>query len=173
MSENVTFKPALALIFPRDEPSNTLQTPSSIIDLLEEGEITEEDVSSTTSTSVPPKITFPLLKISSGTLRVPSESESAQSSRLSSPAISCGSTMTATPTIPQYSELDTRPMTREDLDHAKDLVLDLLGWGVSPQYLIEAGVSMGILHRVFTELNLRLPTNLVLASTWPSSTISG
>jgi hypothetical protein len=62
---------------------------------------------------------------------------------------------------------NTYIVTREDLDHAKNLVLDLLGWGVSPQYLVEAGVSAGVLHRVFVELNLRLPTNLVLPSLGP------
>jgi hypothetical protein len=32
-------------------------------------------------------------------------------------------------------------VTRQDLDHTKNLVLDLLGWGVSPEYLVEAGIG--------------------------------
>ncbi|KAG1766277.1 hypothetical protein EDD22DRAFT_950639 [Suillus occidentalis] len=53
-------------------------------------------------------------------------------------------------------------LTRQDLDHTKNLVLDLLCRGVSPECLAEAGVSAGVLYRVFTDINLRLPTNLVL-----------
>ncbi|KAF8199454.1 hypothetical protein BJ912DRAFT_949088 [Pholiota molesta] len=49
------------------------------------------------------------------------------------------------------------------LDHAKTLVLDLLGWGVDPEYLIESGVSAEVVFRVFTDLNLRLPKNLVIS----------
>ncbi|KAG1755290.1 uncharacterized protein EDB91DRAFT_285327 [Suillus paluster] len=163
MTDKIYLKPALAV--PENGPSNELQTPSSMTavtdqDNLEEGEITEEDVSSTAST--PPRIVGQLLKISSDT-SLPSTS--AQSSRLSSPSTTaCGSA--ATSTTPQYS--DVRSMTREDLDHTKNLVLDLLGWGVSPEYLVEAGVSAGVLYRVFTDLNLRLPTNLVISPTRPS-----
>ncbi|KAG1741731.1 hypothetical protein EDD22DRAFT_1007075 [Suillus occidentalis] len=36
-------------------------------------------------------------------------------------------------------------LTRQDLDHTKNLVLDLLCWGVSPECLAEAGVSAGVL----------------------------
>ncbi|KAG1853073.1 hypothetical protein F4604DRAFT_2044509 [Suillus subluteus] len=55
-------------------------------------------------------------------------------SHLSSPSITaCGST--ATSTAPSHS--DTVPMTLQDLDHIKNLVLDILGWGVSPEYLVD------------------------------------
>lgn len=39
-------------------------------------------------------------------------------------------------------------------------MLDLLGWGVSPEYLVDCGLSREIVFYVFTELNLRLPHNL-------------
>lgn len=39
----------------------------------------------------------------------------------------------------------------------KELILDLLGWGVSPEYLIESGLSREVIYYTFTELNLRLP----------------
>lgn len=55
-------------------------------------------------------------------------------------------------------------VTTEELDQAKDLVLDLLGWGVTPEYLVECGVSASAICRIFTDLRLRLPTNLHLAS---------
>ncbi|KAG1759131.1 hypothetical protein EDD22DRAFT_995734 [Suillus occidentalis] len=71
----------------------------------------------------------------------------------------------ATSTAPPHS--DTVPMTRQDLDHTKNLVLDLLCWGVSPECLAEAGVSAGVSYRVFTDINLRLPTNLALPPTRP------
>jgi hypothetical protein len=48
----------------------------------------------------------------------------------------------------------------EELDAAKSVVLDLLGWGVEPEYLIECGVSSQAIYRIFTELHLRLPVNL-------------
>ncbi|KAG1850835.1 hypothetical protein DFJ58DRAFT_793276 [Suillus subalutaceus] len=164
MTDKISLKSALAVL--ENGQSDELQTPSSITavtvtdqDNLEEGEISEEDVSSTAST--PPRIAGQLLNISNGTSL---SSDSVQSSRLSSPSITaCGST--ATSTTPQHS--DTGPMTLQDLDHTKNLVLDLLGWGVSPEYLVEAGVSAGVIYRVFTDLNLRLPTNLVLPPTRP------
>ncbi|KAG2141372.1 uncharacterized protein EDB93DRAFT_629500 [Suillus bovinus] len=159
MTDKISLKPALAVL--ENGQSDELQTPSSITavtdpDNLEEGEISEEDASSTAST--PPEIAGQLLNISSGT-SLPSES--VQSSRLPSPSI-----IAATST-PQDSGMG--PMTRQDLDHTKNLVLDLLGWGVSPEYLVEAGVSAGVIYRVFTDLNLRLPTNLVLPPTQPLS----
>jgi hypothetical protein len=52
------------------------------------------------------------------------------------------------------------PVSQEDLDHAKSLVLDLLGWGVTPEYLVECGVSTSAILRIFGDLKLRLPYNL-------------
>ncbi|KDR76987.1 hypothetical protein GALMADRAFT_225142 [Galerina marginata CBS 339.88] len=52
------------------------------------------------------------------------------------------------------------PFSPEDLDQAKSLVLDLLGWGVDPEYLITSGVSPVAIFRIFNDLNLQLPTNL-------------
>ena len=53
-------------------------------------------------------------------------------------------------------------MTEGQIDGAKGLVLDLLGWGVDPEHLVTAGVRPKLFYRIFTDLNLRLPTNLVL-----------
>ena len=53
-------------------------------------------------------------------------------------------------------------MSDEDLERAKSVVLDLLGWGVSGEYLVECGVSSPAIHRIFTDLHLRLPANLGL-----------
>ncbi|KAF8909694.1 hypothetical protein CPB84DRAFT_1765227 [Gymnopilus junonius] len=52
------------------------------------------------------------------------------------------------------------PFTPEELQEAKSLVLDLLGWRVSPEYFIDAGVSPEAIYRIFTDLDLRLPSNL-------------
>ena len=51
-------------------------------------------------------------------------------------------------------------VTIEQLDEAKVLILDLLGWGVSPEYLIDAGISKECLVPCLRELKLRLPTNI-------------
>ncbi|KAG9315806.1 hypothetical protein JVU11DRAFT_3455 [Chiua virens] len=51
-------------------------------------------------------------------------------------------------------------MTQGQYNTAKDIVLDLLGWGVPPEYLLECGLSRHVIFYVFSELNLRLPSNL-------------
>ncbi|KAI0826768.1 hypothetical protein BC628DRAFT_1319417 [Trametes gibbosa] len=51
-------------------------------------------------------------------------------------------------------------MTQAQYETAKDIVLDLLGWGVPPEYLVGCGLSREIVYYVFVELNLRLPSNL-------------
>ncbi|CAL1712720.1 unnamed protein product [Somion occarium] len=53
-------------------------------------------------------------------------------------------------------------MTQEQYDTAKDIILDLLGWGVPPEYLVNCGLSREIVYYVFVELNLRMPSNLDL-----------
>lgn len=52
-------------------------------------------------------------------------------------------------------------MSDEQLDQAKILVLDLLGWGVSPEYLIERGVSHALVYTVFMDLRLKLPDKVM------------
>ncbi|KAI6041393.1 hypothetical protein EDC04DRAFT_2669274 [Pisolithus marmoratus] len=61
-------------------------------------------------------------------------------------------------------------MTQQEYDTAKDVVLDLLGWGVPPEYLLEHGISRHIIYYVFTELNLRLPDNLDISDLVPYPT---
>ncbi|KAJ6559098.1 hypothetical protein DFH09DRAFT_1316861 [Mycena vulgaris] len=51
-------------------------------------------------------------------------------------------------------------MNQDQYDTAKDIVLDLLGWGVPPDYLVACNLSREIVYYVFSELNLRLPTSL-------------
>lgn len=51
-------------------------------------------------------------------------------------------------------------MTAADLDEAKRLILDLLGLGVKPEYLVDCGISPQCLAVCFYELNLRFPLNL-------------
>ena len=51
-------------------------------------------------------------------------------------------------------------MTQKQYDTAKEVILDILGYGVPPEYLIDCGISQEIIYYVFTELNLRLPNNL-------------
>ena len=54
-------------------------------------------------------------------------------------------------------------MTFEQLNEAKVLILDLLGWGLSPENLVEAGISKQCLVPCLRELKLRLPKNIDLS----------
>ena len=58
-------------------------------------------------------------------------------------------------------------MTQKQYDTAKEVILDILGYGVPPEYLINCGISKETIYYVFTELNLRLPSNLVTAGIAP------
>ncbi|KZT09380.1 uncharacterized protein LAESUDRAFT_756996 [Laetiporus sulphureus 93-53] len=58
-------------------------------------------------------------------------------------------------------------MTQAQYNAAKDIILDLLGWGVPPEFLVSCGVSREIVFYVFSELNLRLPSNLDLTGVVP------
>lgn len=60
-------------------------------------------------------------------------------------------------------------MNEKQYEAAKDIVLDLLGWGVEPEYIAETGVSREIIYYVFTELRLRLPRNLDITGLIPFS----
>ncbi|KXN88061.1 hypothetical protein AN958_07520 [Leucoagaricus sp. SymC.cos] len=51
-------------------------------------------------------------------------------------------------------------MTGMEYTAAKDIVLDLLGWGVPPHYLVDCGLSRDLVFCVFTELQLKLPPDL-------------
>lgn len=48
-------------------------------------------------------------------------------------------------------------MTQEEYDLSKRIILDLLGLGVPPEYLIQCGLSRELIYFTFTELRLRLP----------------
>ena len=50
-------------------------------------------------------------------------------------------------------------MTMDEYETAKDIILDLLGWGVPPEFLVDCGLTKALVFYVFTELNLRLPDN--------------
>ena len=58
-------------------------------------------------------------------------------------------------------------VTQKRYDTAKEVILDVLGYGVPPEYLIDCGLSREIIYYVFTELNLRLPNNLDTAGIPP------
>ncbi len=54
---------------------------------------------------------------------------------------------------------DVPAVNQTQYDTAKDIILDLLGWGIPPTYLVDCGLSREIVYYVFNELNLRLPDN--------------
>jgi hypothetical protein len=58
-------------------------------------------------------------------------------------------------------------VNQSQYDAAKDIVLDLLGWGVPPEYFVDCGLSREIVYYVFSELNLRLPQNLDITGIVP------
>jgi hypothetical protein len=58
-------------------------------------------------------------------------------------------------------------VTQAQYDTAKDIVLDLLGWGVESEYLVDCGLTREIVYYVFSELNLRLPQNLDITGIMP------
>ncbi|KAG6811775.1 hypothetical protein H0H92_005905 [Tricholoma furcatifolium] len=60
----------------------------------------------------------------------------------------------------QIPHVDMPPLSPKEYELAKDAVLDLLGWGVEPEYLVECGISSHAIYRIFTDLHLRLPSNL-------------
>jgi hypothetical protein len=55
-------------------------------------------------------------------------------------------------------------VTQEQYNTVKEIILDILGWGVAPEYLIDCGISPITLFYAFHELNLRLPQNLDLST---------
>jgi hypothetical protein len=59
------------------------------------------------------------------------------------------------------------PVNAQQYETAKDIVLDLLGWGVEPEYITDTGVSRELIFYVFTELHLRLPHNLDITGLVP------
>ncbi|KAI4522371.1 hypothetical protein K525DRAFT_361714 [Schizophyllum commune Loenen D] len=59
------------------------------------------------------------------------------------------------------------PNAHQQYDTAKDIILDLLGWGVHPDHLYAMGLSREIIYYVFSELNLRFPANLDTAGLIP------
>ena len=63
-------------------------------------------------------------------------------------------------------------VTRAQYELAKDTILDLLGWGVPPEYLVDSGLSREIIFYVFVELNLRLPENLDVTGLLPYMPLS-
>ncbi|KAJ3506569.1 hypothetical protein NLJ89_g6799 [Agrocybe chaxingu] len=58
-------------------------------------------------------------------------------------------------------------LTQDEYDTVKDIILDLLGWGVPPDYLIECGLSQEVIYYVFSELNLSLPEGFNSSSLVP------
>ncbi|KAH9480655.1 hypothetical protein JR316_0007255 [Psilocybe cubensis] len=48
-------------------------------------------------------------------------------------------------------------LNQEDYDTVKGIILDLLGWGVPFEFLVDCGVSKEVIFYVFNELELRLP----------------
>jgi len=46
-------------------------------------------------------------------------------------------------------------VTTEEFSEAKLIILDLLGWGVPSEYLLDYGLTREAIYYAFTELNLK------------------
>ncbi|KAG8214571.1 hypothetical protein J3R82DRAFT_9634 [Butyriboletus roseoflavus] len=163
----------------------TILEPSDPIEDIEDGQIREEGEISDTETSPPP----PRSPTPPPRLRQrPFVSQLQESARVENPLPPCPPSRIeapiASPLEPSDAQgwqpagiepfvLETstyrldadhvRPgltMTQDQYNTAKEIVLDLLGWGVPPEYLLECGLSQHVIFYVFSELNLRLPSNL-------------
>ncbi|KAF9220094.1 hypothetical protein BS17DRAFT_788239 [Gyrodon lividus] len=152
MEDASRFTPDASSRFGMESPQSDRSPTISSSDTLEEGEITEEEASGVASTSPCPR---------QKDQTPPNLSNTGVSTSLCTPS-SVPEVTSRTSDPAALSQASTgENMTAEGLDRAKSLVLDLLGWGVAPEYLVECGVSPGALYRIFTDLRLRLPTNLV------------
>ncbi|KIY46728.1 hypothetical protein FISHEDRAFT_75338 [Fistulina hepatica ATCC 64428] len=153
----------------------------------EEGEISDAE-DATTTFKQRPKLTLPskpnfepalpksatVLSTSSSfadRMSVPTTPGASASSRaaipLPAPPIPPPAAIPTSPVIPPnryiVDEDYVRPglaMNQSQYDTAKDIILDLLGWGVQPEDILGLGVSREIIFYVFSELRLRLPANL-------------
>ncbi|KAI6030730.1 hypothetical protein F5J12DRAFT_713856 [Pisolithus orientalis] len=143
---------------PPNTTSTTKKTPDTEQDgQREEGEISDTETSPAPTETLPPSHT-PSLR-DSDTI---SPSEPGPSWQDAHHLAANEPFVLETPTY-RLDSSHVRPgltITQQEYDTAKDLVLDLLGWGVPPEYLLEYGISRHMIYYVFTELNLRLPDNL-------------
>ncbi|KAI0693975.1 hypothetical protein BC835DRAFT_1351463 [Cytidiella melzeri] len=170
-------------------------TAMEVDDDLEEGEISDSESTPApkTTPAIPPK-TVPAKPRPTALnlpMRPPASSPLATSSQLpktgttvdSLPEPPASASVQSTASVQRFTpsdykmdladDFEIRPglkMTQTQYDTAKDLVLDLLGWGVPPEYLVGCGLSREIIYFVFLELNLRLPTNLDTSGLPPPTT---
>lgn len=58
-------------------------------------------------------------------------------------------------------------MTQAEYDTIKNIILDLLGWAVPVNDLVQSGLSREVIYYVFNELNLQLPDTFDIAGIVP------
>ncbi|KAL0580639.1 hypothetical protein V5O48_001369 [Marasmius crinis-equi] len=153
---------------PKSVEQPTPPSPSNIPTEPEPEPTTSSDVHLQTRTSLPPDEVAPLKSESPpppSTLldRISDPDKPAPDAEGNEPSLSeshPADTMDVDLSGPFVDENHVRPglnMTQDQYDTAKDTILDLLGWGVPPGYLVNCGLSREIVFYVFSELNLRLP----------------
>ncbi|KZP16096.1 hypothetical protein FIBSPDRAFT_866331 [Athelia psychrophila] len=113
---------------------------------VEDGEITEDD------TVLAPTVS-PVENNPAPSTPIQADADAAAANGVSPTAANAHGVLQAHPA-------GTEPLQPQEIARAKDIVLDLLGWGVTPEYLVDAGVSSAALYAIFKDLNLRLPSNL-------------
>ncbi|KAI0916831.1 hypothetical protein AcW2_007118 [Taiwanofungus camphoratus] len=168
---------APALVPAPSAPANSEPQDTDEGQAREEGEISESETTPTTPVAPLPKEVSPDIKPQAKDKGKQSAQSKPPSIKMEPTSVSCIPELTngSTPAVQQSHPhvLDAahiRPglaMTQEQYDTAKDIVLDLLGWGVPPEYLVGCGLSRELVYYVFVELNLRLPANLDMTGISP------
>ncbi|KAF7985556.1 hypothetical protein HWV62_3815 [Athelia sp. TMB] len=118
------------------------------------------DASATTTQPPTRPPTIPVQRVASG--------PTTPVNRISPPPVA--QSITASGFHPPVGINHARPglaMPQDDYDRSKDIILDLLGWGMDPEYLAQTGISREVIFYVFTELRLRLPNNLDITGLTP------
>lgn len=96
--------------------------------------------------------------VSAGNAQPSADGQMPQSDRVASAAAECESS----PPLSHAPRADSPVLGQLQLWEAKIIVLDLLGWGVPPSYLVACGLQPKLVIRIFNELNLKLPDSLLV-----------
>ncbi|TBU27144.1 hypothetical protein BD311DRAFT_845701 [Dichomitus squalens] len=163
------------------QPAKTVAAPSESMDVddsqaREEGEISDSEMAPPTP-KLKPNLTFnKVVEQGKAAAQTPPQKPKVEpisptlSSVPSRPSVFASPALVPALASAHVDENQVRPglaLTQAQFDAAKDIVLDLLGWGVRPEYLVDCGLSREIIFYVFVELNLRLPTNLDVTGLLP------
>jgi len=181
LEEESTWEPQTEPTLPTAVTQHVAEPASEDVQMREEGEISEEEdvlpvpqaskethkpsIEEAQFHSIAPARPYSAVSQEPNQLATKSRRSSEQSSasprhRSGTPTTRLSASHLALLSLDETQVRPGLPMTQVQYDTAKDIVLDLLGWGVPPEYLVDCGLSRELVFYVFGELNLRLPRNL-------------